>query len=942
LNPKRFLIVVALAAALAACASSPGVDEALPVDPAVTVGRLANGFTYYIRANSKPENTAELRLVVNAGSVLEDEDQRGLAHFVEHMAFNGTRSFPEAELVRHLEAMGIEFGPEINASTSFDETVYRLQVPTRSWENLDTGLRILSEWSSAVTFADAEIEKERGVIREEWRTGRGAEGRMRDAQLPILFAGSRYADRLPIGLMEIIDHGAPQRLRDFYREWYRPELMAVVVVGDLDATRVEARIRELFGPLGPPPGARQRPSFGVPDHSGLQFAIATDPEATASQVALYVKRPVERTRTVADYRANIVRSLVATMLNSRIDEVVQRPGSPLLQGGTWQGDYVRGMGATYLGGRTKDGMVSTGLEALLAEAERARRFGFTESELAREKASLLAELERLYATRADTPSGSYAREYVGNYLNGETIPGIEVEYRLHQRLLAGIGLPEVNALAAGWIGRDNAVLMVSAPSRPGLAPPAQAELAAAFDRVAALALTPYQDSTREEPLIATPPAAGRVVEERQIAPIGVTWWRLANGAQVYVKPTDFKKDEVLFRALSPGGTSLVSDADYDSANASIGILQESGLGAFSKTELEKKLAGKQVAVQPYLSEIYEGFEGSSSTRDLETMLQLVYLSFTAPRADEAAFRTYRDRLLERVSTRLSNPNVVFGDTVRLLLAGRDRRAEPLTPDKVKALSLERALAVYRQRFAAGGDFTFVLAGDLDPAKLKPLVETYLGGLARAAAPETWRDRGVTPPEGKVDELVRGGLDPVSRVQYVFATPAPWSFDEDLRLEALSGILENRLTDVLREQQGGTYSPGVFSSFSKNPRGERRVYVGFGCAPQRVEELSALMLAEVARLREGGPDAAAVARQKEIMRRNTELAAKTNAYWAEGIATALRRQEDPQALLRRMDAVQGLDPASLADEARRALATDRYVRVVLVPEREQAGAPPAVR
>ena len=598
--------------------------------------------------------------------------------------------------------MGIEFGPEINAYTSFDETVYRLQVPTRSWENLDIGVRILSEWASAVTFDDDEIDRERGVIVEEWRTGRGAESRIRDRQLPVLLGGSRYADRLPIGSLEVIERGAAQRLRDFYRDWYRPDLMAVVAVGDFDPKQVEARIRELFAGLARPSAPRERPRIDVPDHKGLRFSIVTDPEATASRVALYSKRPPERMQTVADYRDSIVLALFTGLINGRLDEAAQQPDSPLLEAGSSRSSLVREKGVTYLGGRTRDGMTVAGLEALLREAERVRRHGFAESELAREKAAVLARLERLYVERDNTPSESHAREYAGNFLDGETIPGIAYEYELFRRFVPEISLSEVNALAADWVSRDNAVLSVSAPERPGLAAPAESDLAAAFDRVAALALEPYRDQTRDEPLVASPPKPSPVVEERRIESIGATWWRLANGAQVYVKPTDFKNDEILFRALSPGGTSLVEDRDYIAAATAIGVLQESGLGAFSKVELEKKLAGKRVELSPYLSEIYEGIEGVSSARDLETLLELVYLSFTSPRADEQAFRAYRQRLRERAEARLASPETVFWDTVRLAMANRDCRAEPLTVEKLDSMSLERSLAVYRERFSDGG------------------------------------------------------------------------------------------------------------------------------------------------------------------------------------------------------------------------------------------------
>ena len=595
---KPILLSLALAVALpfpALCQqegvlASPGAP--LPLDPRVTVGTLDNGLRYYIRTNRRPENRAELRLVVNAGSILEQDDQQGLAHLLEHMAFNGTANFEKQELVRYLESIGMSFGPDVNAYTSFDETVYMLQVPTDDPGILSTAFRILEDWAHLVSLDGEEIDKERGVVIEEWRLGRGANARIMDQQIPVLFQGSRYAGRLPIGRVEVLETFPHEALRRFYREWYRPDLMAVIAVGDFDPAWVEGMIRERFSHIPTSQDAGPRPEYEVPGHTETLFAIATDPETTGSQVAILYKQPVEDRNSLAGHRDLLVERLTAAMLNARLFELTRVEDPPFVAGGTARGRFVRTSTFVQLAALVAEDGIQRGMEALLTEAERAARHGFVPSELERAKANLRRGLEQTFADRENQPSARFAAEYVSHFLEAQPAPGIEFELQAAQALLPTITTEEVSRVAQGWLDDRNRVVLVSSPEKPGLAVPTESELEPVFQEVLAMEIGPYEDTTPEEPLLARVPSPGPVVEEGLVPELNLTEWTLSNGVRVVLKPTDFKEDEVLVRAFSPGGYSLSSLEDHLSAANASQIVAMGGVGAFSQVDLQRKLAGR--------------------------------------------------------------------------------------------------------------------------------------------------------------------------------------------------------------------------------------------------------------------------------------------------------------------------------------------------------------
>jgi zinc protease len=936
---KRSLAVLLLLGLPGVLAAQDRSAQPLPVDSQATVGTLPNGLRYYVRANAKPEHRAELRLVVHAGSVLEDDDQQGLAHFVEHMAFNGTRHFEKQQLVNYLESVGMKFGPEVNAYTSFDETVYMLQIPTDTASVVQTAFQILEDWADGLSFDSVEIEKERPVIIEEWRLGRGAGARMFDKQLPIILKGSQYAERLPIGKPDIIRTFRDSVLKRFYRDWYRPDLMAVIAVGDFDAKTVEGLIREHFGPIRNPATPRPRPTIAVPDYAEPLFAIASDPEATNTSVSVLFKQALRDHSTYGAYRQGIVENLFNAMLNARFFELSQKADPPFLGAGAGQGRFLGAKEVFSLGAAVRDSGAVRGLDALLTEAERVARFGFTAAELDREKARTLRGLEQAYAERDKTESDAYADEYVRNFLEDEPIPGIGVELALTREFQPGITLDDVNRLARAWITPGNRVIMVSAPQKQGVPVPTAAELGAVFMQVAARPITAYADTLGRAPLVPVPPTPSAIVSDTTIPEIGVTEWTLANGVKVVLKPTDFKDDEVLMQAVSPGGTSLVPDNRYISAAFASSIVGVSGVGTFSAVDLQKVLAGKAVRVGPSIDDTEEGLRGSASPKDLETLFQLAYLYVTAPRLDSAAFASLRQRLLAFVANRGASPEANFQDTLQVTLAQGNPRERPLTPAVVREVDLGSAMAFYRDRFADASDFTFYFVGNIDLGAIRPLVETYLGGLPSLRRHETWRDLNIPPPTGIVRKVVHKGLEAKGRTQLVFTGPFQDSRAERYALRALADALDIRLREVLREDLGGVYGVAVGASSTIAPDTLYSVSIGFGADPARVDELVDSTFTVLRAFQSTGPSDSIVHKVKEAQLRTRETSLKQNAYWLGQLVAAQRWGTDPRNILTSDQLIDSLTATTVRDAARRYLRLENYVRVTLLPEEtKQEGKP----
>jgi zinc protease len=913
-------------------AGEPALDEQIPVDPKITVGELPNGLRYWIRENREPRNRADLRLVVRAGSVLEDEDQRGLAHMVEHLAFNGTRNFPRQKLVEFMESIGMRFGPDLNAFTGFDETIYLLKVPTDSPAILQTAFLILEDWAHGLTFDPAAVEKERGVIVEEWRLDRGADARMRDQQLPVLLRGSRYAERPPIGRKEVIETFEHETLKRFYRTWYRPDLMAVIAVGDFDGARIEELVKRRFGAIPRAANAPPRPDHPIPDHDETLFAIAADKEATDSVVAVYHKLPLRDQSTVGAYRQMLVERLFNGMLNERFSEMAQRPGAPFLGAVASSGPFIGSKEVFVLSALVEEGGVAEGLRALYAEGERVARFGFTPTELERQKSEMMRIFESALAEKETESSSTYAEEFTRAFLEGEPTPGIAYEYEMHARFLPGITLEEIDRLTGEWMSESNRVIMVNVPEKPGVPVPREEDLLAVLEAVEGEDLAPYEDETVDEPLLAEPPEPGEIVSERAIEAIGAVEWTLSNGARVVLKPTDFKEDEILVRATSAGGVSLAEDEDLVPANTADQVVSAGGLGVFSAVALQKKLAGQSVFVRPTIGELDEGLTGNASPRDAETLFQLIHLMFTAPRPDPEVFEVIKTQFRSYLENRAKSPETVFSDVLRTTLQRDHPRFRPMTVEEVAKMDLERSLEFYRDRFADAGDFTFVFVGRLDPEAMKPLVRRYLASLPSLGREETWRDWRISPPEGVVVRSVEMGVEPKSLAAVVFSGPFRNTAGNRTALRAAAQVLEVRLRKLLREELGGTYDVAVRPAYSQIPREEYRVTIDLGADPARIDALTAAIFREIKKLKSRGPTEREIEDFRAADLRTFETSSRMNAWWLARLTESYRLGDDPGDILRFPESLNLLTKRSVRDAARLYFNTGRYVQVTLYPER----------
>ena len=924
-------LLLALALPLGAQQPAPALSTPLPVDPRVKIGTLPNGIRYYIRKNVRPEKRAELRLVVNAGSVLESDDQLGYAHFLEHTAFNGTTNFAKNDLVKYLQSIGVRFGPDLNAYTAFDQTVYILPVPTDTAAIVEKGFQILEDWAHGQRFDSAEVVNERGVVREEWRGGKGAGERMLQKFLPIALKGSRYAERLPIGNERSIMKATPSVLRRFYADWYRPDLMAVVAVGDFDPARIERQIRRHFGRIRPVAKARARTEFDVPNNVAPLVAIASDKEATSSQVSVTFKTPALPTRTVGDYRRELMAELYTTMLNSRFNEIAQKPDAPFLGAGANKGSFLaRGTDGFTLGAAVKDGGIEAGLEALLVEARRVDQYGYLQSELDRAKQNMLRSYERANVERDKTNSGAFVEEYIAHYLEHEAIPGIEQEYELVQQLLPTISLADVNASASRWITDENRVVVATAPEKAGVKTPTEAELLAVFERTARAPVVAYTENVSGDALLDRLPSAGRITGQRAMPAVGVTEWTLSNGARVLVKTTDFKADEVLFSSFARGGTSLAADADYMSAALSPQIVALGGIGTLSRVDLGKKLAGKAVRVAPTITETSHGLSGSASPKDLETLFQLAHLHFTAPRLDTAAMLAFRNQVGPVLANRGSDPNSVFQDTMQVTMGQYSFRARPVSAATFAEVDAVKALAYYRDRYSDAGNFTFVLVGNLDTTALKPLVERYLASLPATGRKETWRNMSSAPPKGVIAKVVRKGIEPKARTVMMFTGPFAYTPENRVALRAVIDYLQIKLTETLREQLGGTYGVAVNGAPSRVPRQEYSLQISYGSSPENVDRLTPSVLALLDTLKRVGPTQADVDKVKAQTLRAREVSLKQNQYWVSNIVGRVEAGEDIVGLLDD-SSIQGLTPAKIQASARQYLDLANYARFVLLPE-----------
>ncbi|QNA91018.1 insulinase family protein [Massilia sp. Dwa41.01b] len=918
------------------------LDAPIPVGPQVKVGKLANGLTWYIQKNARPERKLELRLVIKAGSILEDEDQQGLAHFVEHMAFNGSTHFQKHELVDYLQSIGVKFGADLNAYTSFDETVYVLPIPTDRPENVKRAFQVLEDWAHGIAFDEAVIEKERGIVLEELRLGKGAGDRIGKKLYPKIYNGSRYAERLPIGKEEVLRSFPPEALRRFYRDWYRPDLMAVVVVGDIEPAAAEKLIRTHFSKLTNPRPARLRPYAEIGRREETEAVIVTDREATGNGLLIrYPVQPVREPSTVRGYREGLVESLFTGMLNGRLQELTQLPDPPFLGGSSAFGKLTPFHKSFNASAVVKPGGANKAIDALVRENERARRHGFGAAELERAKKDMMRSFERTYNEREKTDSGAYVAEYMRNFLQQEPIPGIVAEFGYARQMLPTISLEEMNAYARRTIPANSGKLVIySGIERADLPPPSGESLLAAVAGAEQAEVAPYVEKSLGK-LMAEPPQPGKIVAERQDKALGLTHLTLSNGVKVILKATDFRNDQVLLSAARYGGQSLYGDGDILNARYASAIVASMGLKDYSPLDLSKVLAGKAAAVTVGLSGYSEVIGASSGATDIETMLQLLWLRFDTVRRDEDLFKSFIGKQVEAARNRDAQPGARFGDAlVATLYNNHPRAPRPLRPEEYAQIDLDRSIAIYRERFASAKDLTFVMVGSFDLERVKPLLATYLGSLPTPELPIGWRDVGLRPVRGVVKRAVHSGTEPKSTISLTFTGEAPFSEDEQMRLQALSEVLNIRIIEVLREKMSLIYGGSAGGSLGRIPYGSYSLSLTLPTGPENVDKVIAATFEEFDRLKREGPSAADLAKVKQNWIQNYRKALRENGYWLGRIQSALMDGTDPATLLTHEARVEALSVADVQQAARRYLDTNNYVQVVLYPEKKAKAAQPS--
>lgn len=908
------------------------LSEAIPPDPAILIGKLDNGLTYYIKKNSKPEQRIELRLVVNAGSICETDGQQGLAHFMEHMCFNGTKNFPSNRMIQMLEEMGVGFGSELNAYTGFDETVYMMKIPSDREEWVERGFQAIEDWAHQVSMDSKEIDKERGVIIEEWRMGLGADERMQSKYVPVLFRGSRYAERLPIGKIDVIKSFPYDTLKAFYNTWYRPDLMAVIVVGDIDAETAERKIKEHFGSIPKAEQPKPRIVYPVPGNEEPLVSIVTDREATGYTIQVMFKHPAASSVTYEDYRNSLLRMIFTGMLNKRFMEITRKPEAPFLMSGSEYGSFIgRSVDVYSLYAAAKENRMEESLEVIMTENERVSRFGFTATELEREKKEIYTIYENGAKEAGKTESGTFADEFIRNYLTRESIPGYLKEFELVKEFLPDITLEEVNKLGRNWTTENNMLVLVTTQEKDGMNIPSEQMTAGIIKSVRSKEIEPYVDEVADVPLLEKVPPPSEVTKRLENAVFGFTELTFSNGVRMILKPTDFKNDQILLSSTSPGGTSLYPDDDIMSAMLASAVVNQSGIGSYDYMGLQKKLSGNTAKLTPFINELREGVNGSCTPKDLETMLQLNYLYFTGIRRDEDAFNSYVSRMRNMIRPMRSNPQVIFTDTLtKIVTMNSPREIAVPTEAQLDQVNLDRIIEIYKDRFSDAGDFTYVMVGNFSIDEVMPLLVKYIGGLPSTGRKETWRD--VTPgfPEGRVEVDVPRNSEQQSMVAMVWNGDFRWKDSERQSFGMLMDLMSIKLREAMREDQSGVYGISFEGSPSKFPNPEYTVTSSWGCHPDSVSMLTETVLAEIEKIIKYGPSEEDLGKVKETLIRGRETAMKENSFWLSALqshymyGTVLRTLEEYKSF------VSSFTPKDIRKMAKRYLDTRNYVRVALLP------------
>ncbi|MBE6290067.1 MAG: insulinase family protein [Bacteroidaceae bacterium] len=861
----------------------------IPVDPAVRIGHLDNGLTYYIRHNEKPENRVEFYIAQKVGSIQEEPRQRGLAHFLEHMAFNGTKNFPGNEkgkgIVDWCESHAIKFGTNLNAYTSVDETVYNISnVPTDNTAVLDSCLLILHDWSNYVLLEDEEIDKERGVIREEWRSRNSGLLRVYTDAQETMYPGSKYADCMPIGNIDVVNNFPYQDLRDYYNLWYHPDLQGIIIVGDINVDEMEGKVKALFSEIPKATGKPERIYYPVSDNDAPIIYIGNDKEVSTPNVQIFFKHDAttnEEKESMAYLLQTYMLSMASSMLDERFEEMTQQANPPFNGAGSDYGDYFlsktkEAFNVTVI---TKADGIETGLQAALTEIERMKRFGFTASEYERARANYLQRLESAYKERNNTQSANFVNEYVQHFLNNEPIPGIEQEYSIMQQIAPNIPVEAINALVQQQLIPDNnRVVFIAVPESAVDKCPTKEQVLNMLNGMSQLQVEAYVDNVSDEPLVSDIPATGKIVKE-ETGMYGSTKLTLNNGVQVYIKKTDFKEDEIRMRAVSPGGTTQFDDKDKLEMEVLDDLGSIGGLGNFSQTELTKQLAGKKVTLSASVTSQRETLGGNSSPKDFETMLQLVYLRFQQPRMDADAFESYKTRMKAQLENAKANPLSTINDTISIAMFGHHPRIVMMQPEMVDQINYQRGLDMFADRFADASDFTFFFVGNIDVDAMKPLIAQYLGALPDKQRKEAAIDRKLDIlPGTRIKEYAKEMQTPMATTIMVYSGKESYNLRNNVLMDFLTQALDMVFTDEVREKEGGTYGVNSYGSLNKYPHEEAMMQIVYQTDPTKKEKLNTLIDELVKKMAAEGPSSEQMQKVRDYMVKQYNDNQKENSYW----------------------------------------------------------------
>jgi len=935
----RYLVAyVCLTIATISSANAQDLSKTLPFDPNSIKGKFDNGLTYYVRSNHKPEKKVELRLVVKAGSILEDNSQLGLAHFMEHMNFNGTEHFPKNELVSYLQSIGVQFGADLNAYTSFDETVYILPIPTDKEGNLEKGFQVIEDWAHNALLTDKDIDEERAVVLEESRLGQGADMRMLKKYLPMLVQGSLYADRMPIGKDEILKTFKHEEIRRFYHDWYRPDLQAVMVVGDIDTATAMKFLRQHFAGLKNPPKEKERFYADVKPRTAADAMIVTDKEATNSLVQLIypnVKKHDEI--TLGDYRKSICRNLALSILNKRLTDLAQGSEPPFPYAGVSNEGWIHGytaFSATALFGN--DGP-DKAMNALTSELLRAKQYGFSNSELEIAKKEQMSFMEKSYNERKTTDSKDYIEEFIRGYLTGEPIPGIENEYSYYKDMVPGIQLSELNALVQDWMKDTHTFTLITAPANRDVMLPTNGTLLDLTTKALNQKVAAPEEKIIAKDLMTKKPTPGKVVSQKKEDGFDATTYTLSNGIKVTIKPTIFKSDEIILSGLKKGGINSYGVTDKQNVEQASDIVGAMGVGDFAPNDLRNVIAGKTIKVDVGIDEYKDVVSGSSSVKDFESMLQLLNLYITSPRKDAGLFDAFKEKKITELQFIMSNPQVSFFDTTIKTLYNNNPLARTFfpKPEDYKKINLDKSLEIYKHEIGCADGYHFFLVGNIDPATAIPLIETYIGSIPSANKAPDFKDNGVRLKTGITNLNVKKGKEKQSMIFAAYYGDVAYTEDISLKAQAVAEILNIKVIEDLREKMGGIYTGGFYAQVEKEPYEHYSIGMQLPCGPENVDTLLKASRMEITQLKSKGPDAKDLEKVKSQWREKHRTNLIENTYWASKLEYIIFWGRDKNNLLEYDKWIDKITPADVQTTANQLFNGKNEFVSVLYPEGPQA-------